>query len=90
MFSSPTNLTLAHASAARDAGIRAIRAGEREFDLAGVSAIDSSSVAVLLGWQRMAQSTGGALRFHHLPPALTSLAELYGVRELIEATPPRP
>lgn len=89
MFSSPSALTLEHARTARDAGVRAIEAGETDVDLAAVSSVDSSAVAVLLSWQRTAKSAGKTLRFHHLPPALSSLAALYGVSGLIEPATPQ-
>jgi len=50
-------------------------------DLGGVTEVDSAAVSLLLEWRRQAQNT--TLRFAHLPPALTSLADLYGVTDLI-------
>lgn len=50
-------------------------------DLSGVTEADSSAVSLLLEWRR--QVKGAALRFSNLPPALKSLADLYGVAELI-------
>ncbi|MBI5750689.1 MAG: STAS domain-containing protein [Hydrogenophilales bacterium] len=50
-------------------------------DLAGVTEADSSAVSLLLEWRR--QAKGDALRFANLPPALKSLADLYGVANLI-------
>ena len=55
--------------------------GASSVDLAGVTEADSSAVSLLLEWRRQAQSD--VLRFTNLPPALKSLAELYGVAELI-------
>lgn len=56
-----------------------------EVDLAGVAAVDSSAVAVLLGLKRRAASEGRSLEFTHVPDALTQLADLYGVREMLVA-----
>ena len=50
-------------------------------DLGGVTEVDSAAVSLLLEWRRQAQNT--TLRFAHLPTALASLADLYGVTELI-------
>jgi len=50
-------------------------------DLAGVTEVDSAAVSLLLEWRRQAQNS--ALRFAHLPAALKSLADLYGVADLI-------
>lgn len=50
-------------------------------DLSGVTEADSSAVSLLLEWRRQAKNA--ALRFANLPPALKSLADLYGVADLI-------
>ena len=50
-------------------------------DLAGVTEVDSAAVGLLLEWRR--QATNTALRFAHLPAPLVSLAELYGVADLL-------
>jgi phospholipid transport system transporter-binding protein len=55
--------------------------GVKVVDLAGVTEVDSAAVSLLLEWRRQAQDA--ALRFANLPSALTSLADLYGVSELI-------
>lgn len=52
-------------------------------DFAEVEDVDSSGVALLLHWRREALRLGKALRYVHLPPNLASLAELYGVDEMI-------
>jgi phospholipid transport system transporter-binding protein len=52
-------------------------------DFSNVTDIDSSAVALLLHWRRESARLGKALRYIHLPPNLLSLAELYGVVELI-------
>ena len=56
-------------------------------DFSDVPAVDSSAVALLLEWLRRAREKGVALRFENLPPNLLALAELYGVREIIEPQP---
>ena len=55
--------------------------GATQVDLSGVTEADSSAVSLLLEWRRQAKET--TLRFTHLPPALKSLADLYGVADLI-------
>jgi len=52
-------------------------------DFSNVTDIDSSAVALLLHWRREAARLDRALRYIHLPPNLLSLAELYGVDQLI-------
>lgn len=55
--------------------------GVTQVDLSGVTEVDSAAVGLLLEWRR--QRAGTQLRFAHLPAALISLAELYGVVDLI-------
>ena len=52
-------------------------------DLANVTDIDSSAVALLLHWRRAADGLKKSLRYVHLPQNLVALAQLYGVDELI-------
>jgi phospholipid transport system transporter-binding protein len=52
-------------------------------DFSNVTDIDSSAVALLLHWRREATRLDKALRYIHIPPNLLSLAELYGVDQLI-------
>jgi phospholipid transport system transporter-binding protein len=53
-------------------------------DFAGIGAVDSSAVALLLEWRRQAQRLGKRLDFVNLPPNLLALARLYGVEDLIQ------
>lgn len=55
--------------------------GVKVVDLTGVTEVDSAAISLMLEWRRQVQDT--ALRFANLPSALTSLADLYGVNELI-------
>lgn len=74
----PMNIDSVAALLAQSAGMLE---GATTIDLSGVTEADSSAVSLLLEWRRLAKKT--ALRFAHLPPALQSLAELYGVADLI-------
>jgi len=56
-------------------------------DFAGVDAVDSSAVALLLEWRRQAMRLGKKLEFVNLPENLLALATLYGVEELIQSAP---
>jgi ABC-type transporter Mla MlaB component len=40
-------------------------------------------VSLLLAWKRRAAAEGKTLRFTHIPPSMTSLAQLYGVEEML-------
>ena len=53
-------------------------------DFSAVTGVDSSAVALLLDWRRMAIARGKTLVFANLPANLLALAELYGVSELIQ------
>jgi phospholipid transport system transporter-binding protein len=54
-------------------------------DLAGVTEVDSSAVSLLLEWRRTAQAASRRVEFANIPPNLKSLADLYGVADLLEA-----
>ena len=57
-------------------------------DFAGITAVDSSAVALLLEWRREAQRLKKVLEFVNLPANLLALATLYGVAELIQPNAP--
>jgi phospholipid transport system transporter-binding protein len=52
-------------------------------DLSGVTEVDSSALSLLLEWRREAVRNGREILYRNLPASLKSLAELYGVTELI-------
>jgi phospholipid transport system transporter-binding protein len=56
-------------------------------DLARVEWVDSACVALLLAWSRRASVEGKPLAFAHLPASLASLAQLYGVEDILAAEP---
>lgn len=62
---------------------RAQFASVRSVDLGEVTDLDSSLLALLLAWLREARARGTALTFSRLPPELGTLAQLYGVAELL-------
>jgi phospholipid transport system transporter-binding protein len=57
--------------------------GAGEVDLTDVEGIDSAAVAVLLALKRRAAGEGRPLRFVGIPASLASLADLYGVEEIL-------
>ena len=64
--------------------VRAILAkADAVFDLAGVTDVDSSGLAVIFGWQREAKRLGKNVRIANPPHNLRSLADVYGVSELL-------
>jgi phospholipid transport system transporter-binding protein len=78
-------VTLANVAAELESGTAAIRAGAQAVDLAGVTELDSSLLAMLLAWLREARSAERPLRFENVPEGLLTLARLYGVVELLPA-----
>ena len=77
------NLSFAHAKQSLQTGLDAIREGRFAFDLANVVHADSSGIAVMLAWQRAADSASGQVRFLNTPENILSLAALYGVTDLL-------
>lgn len=73
----------ANAAVLIEQGCDALRAGETTFDLSAVKEVDSAAVATLLAWRRQAQRLGVALKLVGVPPAVCSLATLYGVDSLL-------
>jgi len=80
-------LTLASVAAELAQGKAAIAEGARSADLSGVGELDSSALALLLAWLREAQRLGRGLAFTNLPQGLTTIARLYGVADLLSASP---
>jgi len=78
-------VTLANVAQALQEGYAAIRAGAGAVDLAGVTELDSSLLAMLLAWMREAALSGRTLRLDNLPAGLITIAQLYGVDELLPA-----
>lgn len=76
-------MVMANAGGLLEAGRSALQPGEQVFDLGQVDDADSSAVAVMLGWLRVAGRSRSTLKFAHIPAGVRSLAELYGVAELL-------
>ncbi len=57
-----------------------------EIDLSGVTEIDTTTISLLLEWQRHAMANGVQLTYARLPANLVSLATLYGVQNIIPVT----
>ncbi|RZJ19052.1 MAG: STAS domain-containing protein [Haliea sp.] len=86
----PAELTHAHASACSRMLAQAVRSESGDTAVADASALerfDSSALAVLLECRREALARGKTFLVSRLPPRLRELADLYGVAELLPATP---
>lgn len=77
------SMTMDNAAVLLAQGVAALEAGRTAFDLAGIAEVDSSGLAVLFGWQRAAQAQGKSLAIVNPPRNLRSLADVYGVTELL-------
>ena len=78
------SITNENAASLLERGLAAVRSGDIAFDLAGVTAVDSAAVALLLAWQRAAAEQGKKLTFGGVPAGIASLAQLYGVDGLLQ------
>lgn len=76
-------LIMANARGLLEAGRSALQPGEQVFDFSAVDEADSSAIAVMLGWLRAAELSRSTVKFAHIPTGVRSLAELYGVTELL-------
>lgn len=64
-------------------GARMVAAGASEISLASAGAVDSSAIATVLGWLRLARQSGRELVVLDAPDTFRSLSDLYGVSEFI-------
>ena len=78
-------LTFANASRVFAAALAMPLPTAGEVDLAGAIGVDSAAVAVLLALRRRAADEGKPLFFTHVPAALSALADLYSVEDLLAA-----
>ena len=81
-------VTLANAAALLEQGYAQIGSGVKSVDLAEVTELDSSLLALLLAWRRAAGKHNAELTFANLPSGLETIARLYGVAELLPASAP--
>ncbi len=57
--------------------------GAEIFDLAKISYSDSSGLAVLLAWQRLAKRLAKPIRFVNLPPQMQAIAQVCDINKLL-------
>ena len=76
-------LTMSTVPALYEAGLQQLAGEDLLVDWSGVEAVDSAAVSMLLGWSRAAQNKHRTLRVANLPDDLLSLANLYGVAEML-------
>ena len=76
-------VTMANVEALLEQGSRQMDGAQVTIDLAAVTEVDSTAVSLLLEWRRQARHANRTIRYVNLPANLKSLAELYGVTELL-------
>jgi phospholipid transport system transporter-binding protein len=76
-------VTIRNAAALLEEGSRLLTGNGVTLDLSGVTEVDSAAVSLLLEWRRAALRRNGQITFVNLPGNLQSLAQLYGVTELL-------
>ena len=74
-------VTLANVEEVLEEGRRHLQDGVERIDLSGVTEMDSALLALLLAWLREAKGRG--LVLENPPPALRTIARLYGVESLL-------
>lgn len=81
------DVTMATVSALFKEGLNLSRNGKAAstlvVDFAQLGTVDSSAVSLMLAWLREAQRSNTQLKFANVPENLISLANLYGVAELL-------
>lgn len=76
-------VNLENALALREEGLRLFTESETTLDLSGVTEVDSAAVSLLFEWRRAALAANRSIRYVNLPENLKSLAQLYGVADLV-------
>lgn len=80
-------VNMANVESLLEEGARQMAGAQVTVDLAGVTEVDSSALSLLLEWRRQALRANRTVRYVNLPANLKSLAELYGVTELLGDQP---
>lgn len=84
----PAVLTMSEAAAVHrqvQAALATAPSGQAfELDAAGLTAFDTSVLAVLLDAGRAARTRGLTITVTHAPPKLHQLAQMYGVAEVLK------
>jgi phospholipid transport system transporter-binding protein len=76
-------LTMSTVPALYESGLKVLSEKDLQVDMSRVETVDSAAVSMLLGWSRAAQARQGALRVTGIPASLLTLANLYGVADML-------
>lgn len=80
------NLTMDTVPALYAQGVQHLARNNLLLDFGKIDALDSSAVSLLLAWARVARENKRELQVVNLPASLSSLADLYGVSEMLPAS----
>jgi phospholipid transport system transporter-binding protein len=80
------SLTMANVTGVLAESASLFRGSDVLVDLSGVTEVDSSAVSLLLEWRRQALAANRRVEYVNLPSNLKSLADLYGVSDLLGAS----
>jgi phospholipid transport system transporter-binding protein len=87
-------LNLRNAVAVSNLGITAIKEAidktNVEIDMSALKTLDSSAIAVMVEWQRCAQSLNKQLHFTGVSASIISLLAVYGLQQYFTITPITP
>lgn len=78
-------LTMNNVSAVLEESARVFQGSRIIVDLTGVTEVDSAALSLLLEWRRVANAGNRVIEYTNLPANLRSLADLYGVSDLLGA-----
>ncbi|MFZ5503342.1 MAG: STAS domain-containing protein [Pseudomonadota bacterium] len=76
-------VTMETASALYESGLQQVAKEDVLLDFSRAETVDSAAVAMLLAWAKAAQRESRELRVVGLPEGVLSLANLYGVAEML-------
>ena len=76
-------ITMGNVTKVLEESARLFEAPHVVVDLSGVTEVDSSAVSLLLEWRRQARGGNRRIEYVNLPDNLRSLADLYGVSDLL-------
>ncbi|MBI3373477.1 MAG: STAS domain-containing protein [Betaproteobacteria bacterium] len=83
-------VTLATVGSLLESGLDQVRDGVRVVDLAEVAELDSSLIAAVLAWLREARLLNRSLELANPPQGFSTLAQLYGIGDLLPAAERQP
>ena len=76
-------LTMETAASRLAEGRRLASSGNLLLDLSAVTDSDSAALALIIDWVKTARAAGHGVTIQGMPAGISSLAELYGVAELL-------